>query len=186
MSASNAIVTGVAGRYASALFDLAKDAGNLDAVEGDIAGLKRLIGESEDFATLIRSPVLSHEEQVAGMQAILKQAGAAELTGRFLGVVIDNRRLFVLDDIIAAFDALLADHKGETTAEVASAVALSQAQEEAIRATLTARLDRQVKLDVTVDPDLLGGLVVRVGSRMIDSSLRTKLDNLQIAMKGVG
>lgn len=186
MSASNAIVTGVAGRYASALFDLAEDAGNLDAVEGDIVGLKRLIGESEDFATLIRSPILSREEQAAGMQAILKQAGAAELTGRFLGVVIDNRRLFVLDDIIAAFDALLADYKGETTAEVASAVALSQAQEEAIRATLTARLDRQVKLDVTVDPDLLGGLTVRVGSRMIDSSLRTKLDNLQIAMKGVG
>lgn len=186
MSESNAIVSGVAGRYASALFDLAKDAGSLDAVDGDLAELKLLSCESADFSTLIRSPILSREEQMAGMQAILKQAGADELTARFLGVVIENRRLFVLDDIVDAFAALLAEHKGEATAEVASAVSLSQAQEEALRATLTARLERQVKLDVTIDPDLLGGLVVRVGSRMIDSSLRTKLDNLQIAMKEVG
>lgn len=186
MSASNAIVTGVAGRYASALFDLAKDAGNLDAVESDLAGMKRLIRESDDFATLIKSPILSRDEQTAGMQAILSAAGASDLTTRFMGVVIENRRLFTLEDIVEAFAALLADHKGETTAEVASAVSLSQAQEEALRATLTARLGRQVILDATVDPSLLGGLVVRVGSRMIDSSLRTKLDNLQIAMKGVG
>ena len=186
MSASNAIVTGVAGRYASALFDLAKDAESLDAVESDLAGIKRLIRESAEFSTLIKSPILSREEQTAGMQAILSKAGASELTTRFMGVVIENRRLFALEDIAEAFAALLADHKGEMTAEVAAAVSLSQAQKKALRATLTGSLGRQVNLDVTVDPSLLGGLVVHVGSRMIDSSLRTKLDNLQIAMKGVG
>jgi len=179
-------VAGVAGRYASALFDLAKDAESLDAVERDLAGMKRLIRESTEFSTLIKSPILSCEEQAAGMQAILSQAGASELTTRFMGVVIENRRLSALEDIVEAFAALLADHKGEMTAEVAAAVSLSQAQKKALRATLTASLDHQVNLDVTVDPSLLGGLVVHVGSRMIDSSLRTKLDNLQIAMKGVG
>lgn len=186
MSESNAIVSGVAGRYASALFDLAIDAGNLETINDDLASLKGFISESADFVTLIKSPILSREEQSAGLQAILERANASDLTSRFLGVVTENRRLFVLEDIIDAFGALLAEHKGETTAEVVSADALSQAQEEALRATLTARLDRQIKLEATVDPDLLGGLVVRVGSRMIDSSLRTKLDNLQIAMKGVG
>ena len=186
MSESHAIVSGVAGRYASALFDLAKEAGALEAVSDDLAGIKGLIRDSADFATLINSPILSREEQMAGMQAVLQKGGANDLTARFMGVVIENRRLFVLEDFVEAFAAMLAEHRGEMTAEVASTVSLSTAQEEALRATLSAQLGRQVNLDVTIDPDLLGGLVVRVGSRMIDSSLRTKLNNLQIAMKGVG
>lgn len=186
MSAGHSIVSGVAGRYASALFDLAKEADALDAVNDDLAGLSRLINEGGDLATLIKSPLYSRAEQTNAMQAILERAGANSLTAKFLGVVADNRRLFVLPDMIDAYAGLLAEHRGEVTAEVASAFALSEAQKSTLRGTLEERLKRKVILDLSVDSTILGGLVVRVGSRMIDSSLRTKLDNLQIAMKGVG
>lgn len=186
MSAGQSIVSGVAGRYASALFDLAKEAGALDAVSDDLVRLKQLIDEDGDLATLIKSPLYSRSEQMAAMQAVLERAAANALTVKFVGVAAENRRLFVLPDMIDAFASLLAEHRGEVTAEVASAFGLSDAQQSTLCDTLEKRLDRKVILDLSVDPTILGGLVVRVGSRMIDSSLRTKLDNLQLAMKGVG
>ncbi len=186
MSAGHSIVSGVAGRYASALFDLAKEAGDLDAVSDDLTELQRLIDEGGDLATLVKSPLYSRGEQTAAMQAILERAGANALTVKFVGVAAENRRLFVLPDMIDAYAMLLAEHRGEVSAEVAAAYSLSERQQNTLRETLEKSLERKVILDLSVDPTILGGLVVRVGSRMIDSSLRTKLDNIQIAMKGVG
>ncbi len=186
MATQNSMTSGVAGRYASALFELAKDAGTLDAVYADLAALKTLIAESADLAKLVNSPLFSGEEQGAGMAAILDKAGANTLTKNFIGVVARNRRLFAINDMIDAFRLMLADHRGETTAEVISAQPLSPEQADALRETLTRELRSDVQIESTVDESLLGGLVVRVGSRMIDNSLRTKLSNLQLAMKGVG
>lgn len=186
MSAGHSIVSGVAGRYASALFDLAQEAGALDAVSDDLVDLKQLIDEGGDLTTLVKSPLYSRSEQMDAMQAVLERAGANALTVKFVGVAAENRRLFVLPDMIDAYASLLAEHRGEVTAEVASAFSLSDGQQNTLRETLEERLERKVILDLSVDSTILGGLVVRVGSRMIDSSLRTKLDNLQLAMKGVG
>jgi F-type H+-transporting ATPase subunit delta len=180
------MTSGVAGRYAAALFDLAKDADLLDAVHRDLADLKRLIGESADLAELVRSPLFSRDEQTRAISAVLERAGANDLTRRFLAVVAKNRRLFAVRAMIDAYAALLAEHRGEMTAEVVSAQPLTMAQTEALRDTLAAQLRRSVQIDASVDPSLLGGLVVRVGSRMIDNSLRTKLSNLELAMKGTG
>lgn len=180
------MTSGVAGRYAAALFDLAKDADALDAVRQDLADLKRLIGESADLAELVRSPLISRDDQSRAIAAILDRAGANDLTKRFMGVVAKNRRLFVLRGMIEAFFALLAEFRGEMTAEVVSAYPLTDEQAGALRDTLAAQLSRKIQLETSVDASLLGGLVVRVGSRMIDNSLRTKLSNMQLAMKGIG
>ncbi len=180
------MTSGVAGRYAAALFDLAKEAGQLDAVQQDLADLKRLIGESADLAELVRSPLFSRDEQTRAIGAVLDKAGAQDLTRRFLTVVAKNRRLFALRGMIDAYAALLAADRGEMTAEVISAQPLTAGQTEELRDTLSAQLSRKIQINATVDPSLLGGLVVRVGSRMIDNSLRTKLSNMQLAMKGIG
>ena len=180
------MTSGVAGRYASALFDLAKDASALDAIQEDLASLGALIEESKDLRTVVESPLLSRESQTKGMSAVLDRAGAQDLTKRFIGVIIHNRRLFALPDVIKAFRELLADYRGEMTAEVTSAQPLSDAQVAALTDTLSKELRRTIQLDVNVDESLLGGLIVRVGSRMIDNSLRNKLSNMQTAMKGVG
>jgi F-type H+-transporting ATPase subunit delta len=180
------MTSGVAGRYAAALFDLAKDAGSLDAVQQDLADLKRLIGESADLAELVRSPLFSRDEQTRAIGAVLDKAGATDLTKRFLAVVARNRRLFALRGMIDAYAALLAEHRGEMTAEVISAQPLTVSQTEELRDTLSAQLRRKIQLQTSVDASLLGGIVVRVGSRMIDNSLRTKLSNMQLAMKGIG
>jgi F-type H+-transporting ATPase subunit delta len=181
VAADTSIASGVAGRYASALFDLANESSALDAIAQDLQSLKTLLNESDDLAELVRSPLYSRDQQAAAIDAVLGAAGVQELTKRFIGVVIQNRRLFMLAD-----SALLASHRGEMSAEVISASPLSDAQVAALRGTLADALRRDVNLDASVDETLLGGLVVRVGSRMIDSSLRTKLDNMQLAMKGVG
>jgi len=175
------MTSGVAGRYAAALFDLAKDAGTLDTVHQDLTDLKRLLGESA-----VRSPLFSRDEQTRAIGAVLDKAGASDLTKRFLSVVAKNRRLFALRGMIDAFSVLLADFRGEMTAQVSSAYPLTATQTEELRDTLSAQLRRKIQLETTVDPSLLGGLVVRVGSRMIDNSLRTKLSNMQLAMKGIG
>lgn len=180
------MTSGVAGRYAAALFDLARDAGALDTVHQDLTDLKRLLGESADLADLVRSPLFSRDEQTRALGAVLDKAGAGDLTKRFLSVVAKNRRLFALRGMIDAFSALLADFRGEMTAQVASAYPLTATQTEELRETLSAQLRRKIQLETTVDASLLGGLVVRVGSRMIDNSLRTKLSNMQLAMKGIG
>ena len=184
MPASSVHASGLAGRYAVALFELAQDEGVLDAVAADLHGLRDMVEGSADLERLIRSPVLSREEQGRALAALAERAGFGELTKRFLGVLAHKRRLFALPDIVEAYDAMLAEHKGEVGAEVVSAVPLSAAQLESVRRHLSAAVGQTVKLSTSVDPNLLGGLVVRLGSRMIDASIRTKVHQLELALKG--
>ena len=179
-------MSGLASRYAKALFELAEEAKALDAVAGDLRGLKAMLAESDALTRLVRSPVLGRAEQGRAIDAVLDKAGAAPLTRRFVGVVAANRRLFALPGMIGAFLDELARRRGEMTAQVTAAHALSDAQTRALTDQLKKSVGAKVSVDVSVDPSLLGGLVVRIGSRMIDSSLRTKLSKLQLAMKGVG
>ena len=178
--------TGLAGRYAAALYDLADEHKVLDAVADDLRGLLVLLGESADLQRLVRSPVISRDEQMKAMTAMMEKAGANPLTTKFVGAVADNRRLFALADMIKAFLAELAGRRGEVTAEVTSAVALADAEVQQVTEQLRAAVGQKVAVNVSVDPSLIGGLIVKVGSRMVDSSLRTKLQRLQLAMKGAG
>lgn len=178
--------TGLAGRYATALFELAVEDNALDVVSGDLADLATLLAESGDLDRLVHSPVLSRDEQSQAMAAILEAAGAADLTARFVGLLAERRRLFVLTDIIAAFQRLLAAHRGEVSAEVTSATALSDSQLDAIRSALKRVVGGNVAVDARLDKSLIGGLVVRLGSRMVDASLKSKLQRMHLAMKGVG
>jgi F-type H+-transporting ATPase subunit delta len=177
-------VSGLAGRYAAALFDLAKDRDALDAIAGDLRGLQGMIAESADLRRLIQSPVLSRDEQGRALAALGAKAGFEPLTRQFLGVLAHQRRLFALPEVVEAYDAMLAEHKGEIGAEVVSAVPLSEAQLASVQQHLSAAVGQAVKLSTAVDPNLLGGLVVRVGSRMIDASIRTKLHQLELALRG--
>lgn len=182
-------VTGVAGlaqRYATALFELARDSGTLDRVADDLARLHGMIAESADLRRMIRSPVLSRAAQTRAIEAILERAEVDPLVRRFVGVVTANRRLFVLEAIIAAFRDALARHRGEITAVVSSAQPLSDAQKSALDSALRRAVGSKVSIETRLEPELLGGLVVKVGSRMFDSSLRSKLQRLQLAMKGAG
>ena len=179
-------VSGMAGRYASALFELALEADALDSVAEDLDGFAAMMDESEDLSRLVRSPAFSREDQMRAIDAVLNEAGASGLVRKFIGLVTQNRRLFAIGDMIRGYRALLARHRGEVTAEVASAEPLGAAQTKALAAALRERLGRDARLEARVDPGLLGGLVVRVGSKMIDTSLRTKLNNLRVAMKEVG
>lgn len=183
--ASNSTQTsGIAGRYAKALYDMADEAKQLDAVADDLRGLKGLLSESEDLRRLVRSPLIGRRDQTKAMQAVLKEAGVSDLTRRFIGVVGQNRRLFALAGMIDAYLQTLARNRGEETAHVSSAVALNDAQQEKLSASLKKAVGRDVRIETDVDPSLIGGLVVRVGSRMIDSSVKTKLQRMQLAMKG--
>ncbi|HEX5078774.1 MAG TPA: F0F1 ATP synthase subunit delta [Geminicoccaceae bacterium] len=184
MPASSAIASGVAGRYALALFELARDGGQLDPVAGDLAAFKAMLDDSADLRRLIRSPVITREDQGKALAALSKRAGFAELTSKFLGVLAEHRRLYVLPEVIEAYRTMLAEHKGEVGAELVSAVPLQEQQVATLREQLSAAVGKQVSLSARVDPGLLGGLVVRVGSRMLDASLRTKLRQLELAMKG--
>lgn len=186
MSADQPHATGVAGRYATALFELADQAGALDAVAADLKGLSDLINSSDDLNRLVKSPVFSAEDQDRAMAAIMTKAGIQKLTQNFVGVVIRNRRFFALQDMIRAYGQLLAASRGEMTAEVTSAHPLGDPQVAALKEALNAAMGRDVQIETNVDKGLLGGLVVKVGSRMIDSSLRTKLNNLKFAMKEAG
>ena len=178
-------MTGIAGRYATALFELALDQGAVDDIAGDLQGLGALIDESDDLLRLVRSPVLTRAEQSRAMAAVLEKAGVHVLTRNFVGLIAANRRLFALPGMIRAYQQLLAAHRGEIAGVVISAHPLSNAQLDAVRKQLAQAMGQEVKLESTVDESLIGGLVVRVGSRMIDYSLRTKLQNLKVAMKGV-
>lgn len=186
MASGDPIVTGVAGRYATALFELAKDEGQLDQAEADLTRFEGLLDESEDLTRLVRSPVFSAESQGRALHAILQAAGISGLTANFLLLLAKNRRLFAAGDVTKAFRTLLANQRGEMTAEVSSAAALSDEEQQALTAALRDRLGKDVRLRTKVDPALLGGLVVKIGSRMIDTSIRTKLNNLKLAMKEVG
>lgn len=178
--------TGLAGRYATALFELADADKQLDQVAGDLATISQMLGESDDLNRLIRSPVISRDDQNAAMTAVLEAAGVGELTQKFVGLVARNRRLFALPAMIKGYQALLSAVRGESTAEVVSAKELTESQLDAIGKSLKDAMGTSVSVDASVDESLLGGLIVKVGSRMVDSSLKTKLNQLRFAMKGVG
>lgn len=176
----------MAGRYATALFELAHEGAALQQVETDLGLFQDMLDQSPDLERLVRSPVFSADDQQRALEAVLERAELADLTAKFLSLITRNRRLFAVRDMIRAFRALLARHRGEVTAEVASATALSDAQMTALNSALRSAVGQDVQIESQVDENLLGGLVVKVGSRMIDNSLRTKLNNLKIAMREVG
>ena len=184
LPASSANASGLAGRYAVALFELAREQKALDEVAADLGGMRALLEVSADLRRLIESPVLSREEQGRAVTALAERAGFAKITQQFLGLLAHKRRLFALPEMITAYLAMLSEHKGEVSAEVTSAVALSDEQVAAVKQQLSNAVGQSVTLSTAVDPGLLGGLVVRVGSRMIDASLRTKLQRLETAMRG--
>ena len=178
------IVAGLSGRYATALFGLATDGKALGAVAASLASLSQALRESPDLATLTTSPVIDRAQAASAIHAAAVQLGLDPLTTSFLGVLAKNRRLASLPAIIADFNKLAAAQRGEVTAQVTSAHPLSDDQVVALKAKLRAGLGADAALDLRVDPEILGGLIVRTGSRLIDSSLRTKLDTLATAMKG--
>jgi len=179
-------VSGVAERYASALYELAKQEGAIDAVEKDLDRFAVLMDESEDLRRLVKSPVFSPDAQTAGLAAVLERAGIGGYAANFLKLAARNRRLFVAGDMIRAYHALVAAGRGETTAKVTSAEPLSEAHIAALKAALAGTTGKSVRLQTSVDASLIGGLVVQLGSRMVDTSLKTKLNSLRIAMKEVG
>jgi F-type H+-transporting ATPase subunit delta len=179
------IVSGMAGRYATALFELARDQRVIDAVKADLERFEGLLSESPDLTRLVRSPVFSADQQGKALTAILARAGIGGLTAKFLQVVAQNRRLFAVRGVIKDFRTLVARHKGEMTADVTLAEKPDERQLAAIKDALRAVTGKDVQVDVKVDPSIIGGLIVKVGSRMIDSSLRTKLKSIKHAMKEV-
>ncbi len=185
MAAESSVVSDIAGRYASALFELAQDAGQLDEIAGDLAAFRQMYDDSDDLRRLLRSPIFTADEQAGAVAALLDKMDANDLSRKFCGLVVQNRRAFALRDMAVGFAKLLAAHRGEVVASVTSAHPLNEQQLAALKAELTAAMKTDVTLETAVDQDILGGLVVRVGSRMVDSSLRTKLQNLKFAMRGV-
>jgi F-type H+-transporting ATPase subunit delta len=179
-------LTGLAGRYATALFELADEEKALDRVADDLRRLKAMLADSPELRRLVRSPVISRADQGKAMAALMGKADFGPLTRRFVGLVASNRRLFAVDAMIDAYLAELARRRGEITAHVTSAAPLSETQTSAVTDAIKAAVGGKIAVERGVDPALLGGLVVRVGSRMVDSSLRTKLRKLELAMKGVG
>ena len=184
MSTDEPMMASMAGRYAAALFEIAKDDKQFAQVERDVKAFQGMLDSSEDLRRLVRSPVISAEDQATALTALLLKAEISGLTANFLRVIARNRRLFAVADMLKNFRALLARERGEVNADVASAHPLSTEQMNALKDTLKAQVGKDVQINTRVDPNLLGGLVVKVGSRMIDSSLRTKLNNLKVAMKG--
>lgn len=184
LAASEFSGSGLAGRYAAALFELAEEKSQLDQVASDLASFKRMTNESADLRRLLASPILSREEQARALKALVEAAGFADLTCRFVQLVAANRRLFALGGMIDAFLAALAKRRGEVTAKVKSARPLDAAQVAALSEALRRAIGSKVEVDLSVDEELLGGLVVQVGSRLIDGSLKTKLEKLSLTMKG--
>lgn len=184
MEISGGIQASLAGRYAIALFELARDEKQLETVAESLAALKRTLAESDDFRVLVSSPLVSREQSERAVAGTADVLGLDPLTRNFLGVLARNHRLSQLANVIRAFDMLASRHRGEVTAEIVSAHELSDDQVEAVKANLKARTGRDIVVDLSVDPSILGGLVVKVGSRMIDGSIRTKLNTLAHAMKG--
>jgi F-type H+-transporting ATPase subunit delta len=178
------IVAGVAGRYASALFDLAVEQNNVAEVEQDLEKFQQLYDLSPDLVRLVKSPVIAGDDQARALAAVLDKVGVGALTRNFFGLVARNRRLFAVPDMARAFKALAAKARGEVTADVASAHPLTDEQAQALKAVLKETVGKDVTLATRVDPSLIGGLVVKLGSRMVDSSLKTKLSNLSLSLKG--
>jgi F-type H+-transporting ATPase subunit delta len=180
------LISGVAERYASSLFDLALEAGAVESVGSDLDTFQRMIDDSADLKRLIVSPVFSADDQFKAISAIVAKAGITGLVGNFLKVVARNRRLFAVPGIVKSYREIAARHRGEVSAEVTSAHALTEAQQTELKAALKGVTGKDVAVNVTVDPSILGGLIVKVGSRQIDTSLRTKLSSLKLALKEVG
>jgi F-type H+-transporting ATPase subunit delta len=180
---SAGIQASLAGRYASALFDLASEKGTVTAVESDLETLGKALADSPEFSALTTNPRVSRSDAERTLDALAKAMKLSQLTTNFLGVLAQNRRLTQLPAVIRAFRTIAAAQRGEITAEVTSAHALTDSQIETLRQKLTAREGRTVKLTTRTDPDLLGGLVVTLGSKRIDASIRTRLNTLAQAMK---
>jgi F-type H+-transporting ATPase subunit delta len=181
---SGGITASLQGRYASALYDLANESGAVAAVESDLEKLDQAILASEDLAALIRNPQLGRDVAAKAVDAVAALLGLTDLTRKFLGVLAGNRRLSALPDVVRAFGSIAAAARGEVTAEVTSAHPLTPAQLKSLTAKLKEREGKDVKIKASVDPEVLGGLVVRIGSTQIDSSIRTRLNTLASAMKG--
>lgn len=179
-------VSGVAERYASSLYELASEAGSIDQIGADLAKFQAMIAESDDLKRFVESPVFSAEDQLRAVSAVLEKAGIGGLTGNFVKVAASNRRLFAIPGMIKSYFQIVARNRGEIAAEVTSAHALTAEQESELKATLKGVTGKDVAINVTVDPSILGGLIVKVGSRQIDTSLRTKLSTLKLALKEVG
>ena len=178
--------SGVSGRYATALFELARDEKSIDAVKADLDAFGVMLAGSDDLKRLVRSPVFTADVQSKALTAVLDKAGISGISANFLKVLTANRRLFAVNEVIRAFNALVAKFKGEATADVTVAEALSDKNLDALKVALTSVTGKDVALNVKVDPSIIGGLVVKLGSRMVDSSLRTKLNSIKHAMKEAG
>lgn len=184
MDNSGGITASLQGRYASALFDLASEQGSVTAVENDLEALGEALKGSPEFAALIRNPKISRDDSARAMDAVAGVLGFSALTKNFIGVLAANRRLAKLPEIVRAFAAIAAAQRGEVTAQVTSAHPLNDDQVTRLAQKLKVREGKEVKIKASVDPEILGGLVVRIGSRQIDSSIRTRLNTLAHAMKG--
>ncbi len=183
---SESMTSGVTMRYASALFELAVSENKITAVEKDLGRFQQLLDGSKDLAQLVNSPVFSADEQYSGIDAILAKAKITGLVGNFVRAVTRNRRLFAMPGMLAAFRKLAAEHRGEVTAEVTVAKELTSAQTKELKTTLKGVVGKDVAINATVDPSILGGIIVKVGSRQIDTSIKTRLSSLKLALKEVG
>jgi len=177
------IVSGMAGRYATALFELARETNAIDAVKADLERFDTLVAENPDLNRLVRSPVFSAAEQLQALSAVLDRVGIGGLAAKFLKLVTMNRRLFAARDMVRGYRELVALHKGEATAEVTVAERLKDDHVAALKSALKAVSGKDVDLAIKIDPAIIGGLVVKLGSRMVDTSLRTKLNAIRHAMK---
>jgi len=180
------ISSGIAARYASAVFELAKDASDLKTLESNVQDLDTVIADSSDIRDLINSPVVSREDQANAIAAVAKKMKLMPIVSNTLALMAAKRRLFVLPALVAQLRALIAEEKGEITAEVISAKAMTKTQTDKLAKAIKARIGKDVKIDATVDEELIGGLVIKVGSQMIDTSIRSKLNSLSNVMKEVG
>jgi len=186
VAAQDPSVSGVSGRYATALFELARDEKSVDAILADLNQFDALLNDSVDLKRLVRSPVFSSEVQMKALDAVMDKAGISGTSAKFLRVLTANRRLFAVSDVIRAFRALVAKFRDEATADVTVAEKLSDKNLDALKSALKSVTGKDVALNVNIDPSIIGGLVVKLGSRMVDSSLRTKLNSIKHAMKEAG
>ena len=186
VAAEDPSVSGVSGRYATALFELARDQKSIDTVKTDLDKFEAMLADSPDLLRLVRSPVFTSDAQTKALSAVLTRAGISGIAANFLKVLTKNRRLFAVADVARSFRALVAKFRGEATAEVTVAEKLSDKNLDALKAALKAVSGKDVDLNVKIDPSIIGGLVVKLGSRMVDSSLRTKLNSIKHAMKEAG
>ncbi len=186
MSGNQSFSHGIAGRYATALFEIAKEGKKLPAVEKSLNALEAALNESAELQDLISNPVYSRDEQGAAMAEISKKMKLGTEVSNTIGVMAAKRRLFALPALIASVKSLIATEKGEVTAEVTSAKALTKTQSDKLAKSLKSTFGKDIVINATVDESIIGGLIVKVGSKMIDTSIRSKLSNLQNAMKEVG